>query len=42
MAAWPFRALLVGGAAVASLAYLLCVPALLRGSPHPQVGAAHE
>ena len=31
MAAWPFRALLVGGAAVAALAYLLALPPLLRG-----------
>jgi TRAP-type C4-dicarboxylate transport system permease small subunit len=30
MAAWPFRALLVGGAGVASLAYLLAIPPLLR------------
>jgi TRAP-type C4-dicarboxylate transport system permease small subunit len=30
MAAWPFRALLVGGAALASLAYLLAIPALWR------------
>lgn len=30
MAAWPFRALLVGGAAVAALCYLLTLPALWR------------
>jgi TRAP-type C4-dicarboxylate transport system permease small subunit len=34
MAAWPFRALLVGGSAVAALAYLLSIPALWR-SPQP-------
>ena len=37
MVAWPFRALLVGGAAVASLAYLLSIPALLRS---PAMGEA--
>jgi TRAP-type C4-dicarboxylate transport system permease small subunit len=42
MAAWPFRALLVGGAAVASLAYLLSVPGLLRDGPPSHVGSAHE
>jgi len=42
MAAWPFRALLVGGAAVAALAYLLCVPALLRTGPQAALGAGHE
>lgn len=30
LATWPFRALLVGGAAVAAIAYLLLIPALLR------------
>jgi TRAP-type C4-dicarboxylate transport system permease small subunit len=30
MAAWPFRALLVGGAVAAALAYLLAIPALSR------------
>jgi hypothetical protein len=30
MAAWPFRGLLVGGSAVAAVAYLLAIPALLR------------
>lgn len=32
MAAWPFRALLVGGAAFAALAYLLAIPALMRAA----------
>jgi hypothetical protein len=34
MAAWPFRALLVGGAVAAALAYLLAIPALAR-TAHP-------
>jgi TRAP-type C4-dicarboxylate transport system permease small subunit len=34
MAAWPFRALLVGGSAVAALAYLLAIPALWH-APQP-------
>lgn len=42
MAAWPFRALLVGGAVMAALAYLLSVPALLRGAAPAAGGAAHE
>jgi len=42
MAAWPFRALLVGGAAVAALSYLLCMPALLRGTPPATAGQAHD
>ena len=33
MTVWPFRALLVGGAAVAALAYALSIPALLRAPP---------
>jgi TRAP-type C4-dicarboxylate transport system permease small subunit len=33
MAAWPFRGLLVGGAAMAALAYLLSIPALWRAQP---------
>jgi TRAP-type C4-dicarboxylate transport system permease small subunit len=33
MAAWPFRALLVGGAAFAALAYLVSIPALLHQPP---------
>jgi TRAP-type C4-dicarboxylate transport system permease small subunit len=33
MAAWPFRALLVGGAAVAALAYLLAIAPLWRAPP---------
>lgn len=33
MAAWPFRALLVGGAAMAALSYLLVIPALWRQHP---------
>lgn len=37
MAAWPFRGLLVGGAAVAALAYLLSIPMLWRA---PHEGAA--
>lgn len=37
MAAWPFRALLVGGAAVAALAYLLAIPPLWR-APQPATG----
>ena len=37
MAAWPFRGLLVGGAGVAALAYLLAIPPLWRA---PQAGSA--
>jgi TRAP-type C4-dicarboxylate transport system permease small subunit len=37
MAAWPFRALLVGGAAVAALAYLLAILPLWR-APQPVSG----
>ena len=37
MSAWPFRALLVGGAAVAALAYLLAIPPLWR-APQPATG----
>ena len=37
MSAWPFRGLLVGGAAVAALAYLLAIPPLWRA---PQTGSA--
>lgn len=37
MAAWPFRGLLVGGAAVAALAYLLAIPPLWR---EPSAAAA--
>jgi TRAP-type C4-dicarboxylate transport system permease small subunit len=33
MAAWPFRALLVGGAAVAALAYLLAIAPRWRAPP---------
>ncbi len=42
MAAWPFRALLVGGAAMAALSYLLCLPALVRGTGLAAGGALHE
>jgi TRAP-type C4-dicarboxylate transport system permease small subunit len=37
MAAWPFRGLLVGGAVVAALAYLLAIPPIWRA---PQPGSA--
>ena len=37
MAAWPFRGLLVGGAAVAALAYMLAIPPLWR-APQPGSG----
>lgn len=30
---WPFRALIVAGSVVAALAYLLCIPSLLRQPP---------
>ena len=30
---WPFRALIVFGSAAAALAYLACIPSLLRQSP---------
>ena len=40
MPAWPFRALLVFGAVVAALAYLLCLPATLRGAAARAASAA--
>jgi hypothetical protein len=30
---WPFRALLVLGSAIAAMAYLTCIPSLLRQPP---------
>ena len=40
MPAWPFRALLVVGAVIAALAYLLCLPATLREAAARAAAAA--
>jgi TRAP-type C4-dicarboxylate transport system permease small subunit len=38
---WPFRGLLVIGSVMAAIAYLLCIPALLK-KHHPASGASYE